>query len=572
MTRERVNLPNLANIFALSCSENELPGHKTRMEESGLFHEVTTPAPDWVVGIAPLPGSEWSLDGNPRTFWTEGIERFPSDGSARLLDDASFDPGRLGSFDGDFGFLHFLENGRLLATRSCGGRVPLYVWDGPGFTIVSTLLTYVARLAPRHVEMDPLPNATWSTGWTLFPDGRTFFRDVRIVERGGCVLVGKGSPAYHSYWDPRPDRVAWPSRALHREHAHALRSILLDHLSTELDTDGRNVLTFSGGIDSSSLAALAVGQVGRQISTVSFIPDREPFLSAERVYLESIKSTFDITRAWEFPLTYDERIRLLHEAPDVAFPVFHPALGAITEVLRQQDVRVLFGGEFADEVCGSRFTFPDWVRDVGPIGLIRTMGSWPSGPRILRRWVGHRARAATGRVFLPFPTQPPRWVRDEVRDEYRAWRAQRAAELLAEPPLAYLALHAEADGFVAMNWEALSFLGIRRSWPFFNRAVLELAFQCHPVERVGPGVKKLLRVALESDVPTLNLHRPSRGTWPPEKASLQVPGLGPAFASTFDATKLAGGGRVRADDLFAGWVFAGFEAAVAKTGLELGDS
>jgi hypothetical protein len=65
-----------------------------------------------------------------------------------------------------------------------------------------------------------------------------------------------------------------------------------------------------------------------------------------------------------------------------------------------------------------------------------------------------------------------------------------------------------------MNWEATSLLGIRRSYPFVNRAALELAFSCHPQELLGPGhqTKKLLRSALDRDVPHRNLYRADKGT------------------------------------------------------------
>jgi hypothetical protein len=62
-----------------------------------------------------------------------------------------------------------------------------------------------------------------------------------------------------------------------------------------------------------------------------------------------------------------------------------------------------------------------------------------------------------------------------------------------------------------MNWEACSTLGIRRSFPFFNREVLELAYECHPAELYGPGTKKLLRAALHNDVPSRNLYRQDKG-------------------------------------------------------------
>jgi hypothetical protein len=137
--------------------------------------------------------------------------------------------------------------------------------------------------------------------------------------------------------------------------------------------------------------------------------------------------------------------------------------------------------------------------------------------------------------------------------------------LRTEPALAYFALNADEDSFVAMNWEALSVLGIRRSWPFFNREVLELAFECHPSELIGPGVKKLLRAALSDDVPPTNLNRQTRGTWPPGSESLPTPTIGKLFEETFDVAELCQKkGEEEPWDVFWGWTFAGFERALEK--------
>jgi len=105
-------------------------------------------------------------------------------------------------------------------------------------------------------------------------------------------------------------------------------------------------------------------------------------------------------------------------------------------------------------------------------------------------------------------------VRSDVQDEYRQWylaRQTRAARDKQDGR--FLALRAESSGWVAMNWEAASAVGVRRSFPFFTREVLELAFECHPSELVGPGYKKLLRAALHADVPALNLSRTDKGGW-----------------------------------------------------------
>jgi hypothetical protein len=76
-----------------------------------------------------------------------------------------------------------------------------------------------------------------------------------------------------------------------------------------------------------------------------------------------------------------------------------------------------------------------------------------------------------------------------------------------------------------MNWEVTSLVGVRRSIPFVTRAILELAFSCHPTEFIGPRqvTKKILRRALVNDVPARNLQRPEKGTWEEDKSDLTFP-------------------------------------------------
>jgi hypothetical protein len=101
----------------------------------------------------------------------------------------------------------------------------------------------------------------------------------------------------------------------------------------------------------------------------------------------------------------------------------------------------------------------------------------------------------------------------------------------------YLAMFLERQGFLGMHWEVTSSLGVRRSFPFVTRELLELGFECHPSELVGPGTKRLLRAALAGDVPAVNLERPDKGRPGPHRGSGtrawsgEIPGvLYPIFA------------------------------------------
>ncbi len=227
-------------------------------------------------------------------------------------------------------------------------------------------------------------------------------------------------------------------------------------------------------------------------------------------------------------MNWHERLvlELWQQAPQVVFHVLHPALCSLPGIMREAEVRVYVGGESADEVCGSRFTLPDWARQTSLFRLLTDGGWLRKDPRGLARWARTRLDLLRGNDPMTFPRdflaqdqfthQSLHLFHPDVVAEYQDWWDEKRRALHADrAPWRYLELHSRSfDGYVPMNWEACSALGIRRSLPFHTREVFELAFECHPAELYGsdPGAKKLLRAALHNDVPHHNLYRADKSS------------------------------------------------------------
>lgn len=526
-----MSLPPLANLFAVYDPDPVTSSARLAdLRGSGEFRTISPPGPGWIVAVSPLPGEVNGRHTLPRgaVEFVEGADllhdRLPE--LCRVVDET---PDRLAQFPGDFGFVRFRLDGSATAVRSCGGLVPLYVTRSGERMAVATRLGDLVRYGPDEPRLDPLLNAVWAAGWSLFLEGRTFLAGVSILGRGCFAQLTPGRPIVRAqYWDPRPRHIERPSPARANEHVVRLRSLLVAKLERDLDPDGHNLLTLSGGVDSSSLAALTRQAVGRRFSTWSLLPENDELFKREMSYIEPLVCGLGVERMRIVRLRKETHLALLRAAPRAVFYVLHQALCDLPAVLGEGEVRVLFGGEFADEVCGSRFTIPDWAFGTSLPRLVAGVRRLPLGRHDVVSWAKHRLLGITGRPKLPFPSALGEFVKAEVAEEYRAWAADRRRAAGAEPPIKrYLALQAEKDGFVAMNWEATSALGVRRSFPFFNREVLELAFECHPSELVGPGTKKLLRAALANDVPPRNLHRPDKGHWGGNARALQVESSGP---------------------------------------------
>lgn len=471
-----------------------------------------------MAALAPLPGGV--ADGaevRARGFaFIEGRDRLehgpgPSwiDGVADLADRR---PRALGQLPGDFAFLRWRPDGSALAVRACAGVAPIYLRRWRGGAAVGTLLNYFTRLLPERFELDPLINATWGPV-TMFIDGRTFLRGVSILPRASFTdLHGSRPPRTAIYWDPRPG----PGARLETdpERPARLRELLLEGLERDLDPGGRNLLTLSGGVDSSSLAALAAGVLGRGLSCLTLIPPPGPERSHELSYIDPLVEQFGIEPPYRAELSADTRLRWFGSFPGRPFQVIHPALCELPRIRAQQEVGVLVGGEFADEVCGSRLRMADWSLHSSLARIVARPNRLPYGRRDYLRWAKRRALAMLARPQVPFPEACGDWVHPRVRAEYEQWRRDRVAQSARDRrPLRELADRVDADGWVAMNWEGTTPLGIRRSIPFFTREVLELAFRCHPAELLDGGPKQLLRAALERDVPARNLLRPDKGSW-----------------------------------------------------------
>lgn len=539
-----MSLPPLANVFALKSENSRLIDEVERVLSSRHpTRVVRRPSPSWLVAVEGVPPKSLSLEDGANIFFTEGNDLFDDKERHAVARAARVSLSSLAGYGGDFGFLHVDSDDEAVFVRSCGGRVPVYFRRGSTYIALGTLLSDLVALTPDDVSLDPLTCAIWAMGQALFPDGRTFLKGIESVPPGHAVTTTRdGRARIERYWSPRPTSLSRPTEERSRRHVDRCRTILLDYLSRELDPKGNNLLTLSGGVDSSSLAAVAAGTLGLPVGTLSLVPRHEPDLSREMTYIHNLRDNYRFERTWEFPLDYEGRVDAARSAPIVAFPVVHPALGLLPRILDDSDVSVLVGGEFADEVCGSAFTIPDWLRHTSALDLARRRKEWPQGRRTAARWMKHRVLALVRRPFMPMPEDLPDYIRPAVREEYKQWRADRR-EVLARDPLAlpYLAFQLEQGGFIYMNWEVTSAVGVRRALPFVNRAMLELALECHPWELVGPSTKKLLRAALDGHVPPMNLYRTDRGHLSPPRRPPPAPVPVPGGEEVFELDRLASG-------------------------------
>lgn len=530
-----MTLPFYANLFAVENENPQVLEHLRRaLRESEVFSEIWRPHPRWIVARQPLPEGTSQGEGieSPDLLFVEGRERIAAalkqgDRGQDFRDTVDHEPERLGRWPGDFGFLRILSPGHALLARSVGGLVPWYYGRVGTFFVATTRLEYLMQFLPQALPLDPLPHALWSMGWTGFPWQRTFFQGIRILPRGTFLKVIPGrSLEPVPYWEPPRFSVHFPNRRAREDHARTYRELLIQHLRRTLDPRGGNLLTLSGGVDSASLLALAAGVVKVPVMTWSLVPplEEKALYQHEYRYIAPLRQRYKVRAFWEVPYPRGGLAELWLKGPRFVFHLIHPALCDLPRVHRETPVSVLFGGEFADNLAGQVFTLPDWSESLMPWHLLLLLPELKRRPRDLLLWLRYRIRLLRRRPVLPLPRhllqrspqgRPLNLFQPGVVAEYMEWyEEQRRRFYQDRSPWRYLNLESRiSDGFVAMNWEGTSPLGIRRSFPFFNREILEFVFQVHPVELYGGGMKKILRRALHGLVPPQNLYRSDKGRW-----------------------------------------------------------
>jgi asparagine synthetase B (glutamine-hydrolysing) len=528
-------LPPLANIFAFSSQRRDLISEVAAdLASTGTFAEVWRPHERWVVAEAPLPHSPHPspavrLGG---LVFVEGRDRVlrpghEADDVVRLHELLDKTPAALSQLLGDFGFVSFRPDGSAVTVRSCGGRVPLYVWADDESVAIATLQRDLAAFLPGELDIDPLGHATWTAqpgGFT--PEDRTLVAGARLLPAGCYITSSAGSSSpFVRYWDPRPTECHRLSSVGIDEVAGDLRALLVAHLGGELHPDGGNFLSLSGGVDSSSLAALAVRAASRPISaTLSVLPPDDPSRAWELGYIEPLLEEIGgVAERYLQNGDSDAIDRLYRATAPSLVPTVHPVLCRLPQLATEIDIKTYVGGEYCDDLFGA-LLLHDWNEVATPWLAATRTGDDPHGRASVLRWARDRALALIGNPVVPLPSRLPEFVLPGLDAEYQRWRQHRR-RLLGADHLPWRHTWARRDrglGWIEMNWEIVSPLGVRRVLPFVTREIIELAMSCHPADVLADGPKTLLRRGLAADVPQRNLSRPDKGGWGRGLARSQV--------------------------------------------------
>src|SRR2546428_346967 len=349
--------------------------------------------------------------------------------------------------NGMFAFAVFdARENRLVLGRDRAGEKPLYYLEQDGEVMFASEIK--ALLA--HPRVSPEPDLRALTRYLLygyFPAPHTPFAGVRKLPAGHLLIAERGRLRIEPYWDlrrffpgaARGGAAGEPRRSepTEDEAARQVRRLLEEAVRLRLRADVPVGVFFSGGVDSSSIAALAVDATGGAVPTFTLGFDDPDFNEAG--YARRAAAHLG-TDHHEMIVGEAEMLEaLLAMARGLDEPLGDASIVPTHLLSRfaRQHVKVALGGEGGDELFAG---YPTYIGD----RLARSYGRLPAPLRRLARRAVEAIPPAFNNVGTEYllkkfvaAAELPQAVRHQVW--FGAFSPDRQNELLSPGALAALA-------------------------------------------------------------------------------------------------------------------------------------
>ena len=356
-----------------------------------------------------------------------------------------YGPGFVTRLNGMFAFALFDARARrLIIGRDRAGEKPVYwVENGGELLFASEIKALLAH--PRVTREPDLEALTRYLLYGYFPAPHTPFRGIRKLPAGHLLVADGGGVRIEPYWDLKAVVTRGPSGTVpsEAEAAAEVRRLLREAVMLRLRADVPVGVLFSGGVDSSTIAALAVELHGPGVPTFSLGMTDEDFNEAgyarraaahfgtdhhELIVGESdlVGALYDMARALDEPL-----------ADASVLPTW------LLSRFTRKHVKVALGGEGGDELFAG---YPTYLGD----RLARHYRRLPRPLRALVRRAAEAARPSFSNVGIEFLLKKfvaSAELPDDVRHAiwFGAFPPERQRTLLSDAALAELGRHPGHD-------------------------------------------------------------------------------------------------------------------------------
>jgi asparagine synthase (glutamine-hydrolysing) len=443
---------------------------------------------------------------------------------------------------------------RLFLARDRFGVKPLYYLD-----LSNGGLAFASEIRPLLHLLPDSPRADLATLRALFtvgfiPSPRTAFMGIRKLPAAHTLVWEEGRGRVERYWELLPKDGGRRTEDEGRKQ-NPPSSVLLDHLRRAVSEQRMSEVPLgaliSGGIDSSSIAALLQAQSSEQLHTFNigfeqagYDEARYAELAAKHLGTQHHQIIF---RESDFE-RYPEVLAHLEEpqCSATALPIF-----LLYEACRQAGLTVILTGEGADELLGGYHWFqgdaqvrrllglPSSVRALiadAPLPISEAGRSvLRSGEKemIARYALWHDVGEANG-LLTPELNQV-----DGLLDEWRETFSAPLTGLDAFRQFQYLETHTRLVDFINFEVDRMSMAhSIEARVPFLDHELWEFVASLPSEVLSGPESKKLLRQAMRAYLPPEVIARRKQGLAAPYAAWLRRTRL-PEWAETaFSASNL----------------------------------
>lgn len=417
---------------------------------------------------------------------------------------------------GDFAFAIWdAGRRRLLCAVDPLGIKPLHYAQAGSLLCFASDAVQVLRHPAVPDDYNEVEIAAYLAGGCENPE-RSFFAAIHKVAPGRRLIVEGGALRVERYWDPNPREIRYPRE---EDYADRFREILQQAVTDRTRGAGSFVgIAMSGGLDSTSVAALARRAPDARVRAYTFVFDRLAECD-ERSYSRSMTEELglEVEPVEAESLWSLESQEAVPFSPDTPFFGWRTCYQEIFRRMARQGSRVLLMGHGGDDLLrGSSLIYAERLRR-GELSALREVvrharDRRESVPRALYR---HFARPhlpagvdqALRSALVRGEERPPAWIHpDFVRRTRGAGLSRAPRRTFASP--ARRATYAHLVGspwyWRLANWHdrSAAAFGIEVRHPCLDRRLFEyiLSIPGEQLFRLG-DTKSLLRRSMRGILP-----------------------------------------------------------------------